>query len=150
MEEKNGEMEVSIDDEGVKRIEHISAHQQLLLRAAYIACFIRESNTFPHGQKKDFDQLQSWPIKIPKENPDEKTQELIKNINEWFESNLLQTTKAFIYHPLKLHRMYKLIRESISLPEEEKDIVPAWMLEEIFNCTANAISQEAKNIFRKK
>lgn len=141
-------MKIKIEEEGETRTENISEHQRLLLRAAYIASFIREDDNFPHNLKKTFHAIQLWPIKIPKGDSDEKIQELTSRVNEWFEANLIRTMITFVYHPHGLERVYELIKDAIALPDSEKEVIPAWLHKEISYIAAESIQRQVKTLLK--
>jgi|GEM_PF-1150214 hypothetical protein len=122
-------------------------HRRLLLRAAYIASYIMLREDFPYTLKKKFRALKrsKWPIFIPKEDDrsaDE--EELVANINVWFDTNYITNIKKHIYDPEQLKEIYELMNEALIIPKDEYSQVAGWLMMETAISTEPSISAQRK------
>jgi len=124
-----------------------NSQRRLLLRAAYIASYIELRDDFPHDQQRNFWVLEKnkWPISIPKDGGrNAEQEELVNNINNWFETNYIVNVQKHIYNPAQLAEIYKLMNEALGIPEDEEHIVEGWLAVETAISTEPSISAQKK------
>lgn len=124
-----------------------------LLRSAYVAVVMYKHDNFSRELRRDFEKLEAenWPIFISNEGQrSDKEKELVKKINDWFETHLIRNMFNHIDDPKTLQQIYNVMAKALGIPEANQEIIGKWLQAETVRIAEESISRQVRRIMNNK